>query len=385
MAACLQREALPLKRILILALLSIVAVAAAGCASTEERRGEFLTGYARALAWAPDSRQIVAIREFDLVVLDAATLKPLVTHKAAQQEFKTFFPTASIAFSPDGKTFATAGFDGGVLLWDALTWLSKGRLKDGERGTAVAFTPDGSMLIVAGPDAALMVFDVASMTPVSTIVAAPSGIMSVAISRDGKLLATGEMNQQLRLWKLAGNELSTTVAGYSGPVLSVDYSPDGRLLASMAGGREARLLHLDDLTTTVTLIDPAKPTPQQGSAESLVALLSIVGMARSMQLTGAPGGAPVMGFSYPQWPSFNCPLAFSPDGKFLALARISHELSSSNHIEVYDVASGTRVSRYSPGLSSLAFSPDGKRLAVSGVYRIVLLDPLTGREIPVGK
>jgi WD40 repeat protein len=230
-----------------------------------------------------------------------------------------------------------------------------------------------------------MVFDVISNSRLSTIVDSPSGLMSVAVSPDGKLLATGEINQQVRLWKLPGLELSTTLHGYFGPVLSVAYSPDGKLLASTAGGREARLLNLDNPTNSFTLIDPAKPTSEQRSAEAIVSILSIAGMARTIQLTGAPSGAPISGFSYPQWPSFNCPLTFSPDSRFLALIRFSHELRSEYHVEIYDVASGACVSRYSGGISALAFSPDGRRLAVSGIIRIILLDPLTGQEVSVDK
>lgn len=372
-----------MSRIVILALLSLFAILATGCASTEDRRGEFLPGYARALAWSPDSKQIVAIRHFNLVVHDAATLKPLVTHKPARQEFKIYVPTASIAFSPDGKAFATGGFDGGVMLWEALSWAQKARLNEADGGTTLAYSPDGSRLFVAGPDSALMVFDVASNALLSTMLAAPSGIMSLAVSPDGKLLATGEINQQVRVWKLPGMELASTIQGYAGPVLSVAYSPDSKLLASTAGGREARLLHLEDPARGLTLIDPAKPTVEQRSAESIASIVSIIGMARTVQLTGAPSGMPVSGFAYPQWPSINCPLTFSPDGKFLALVRFSQEMSSNFHVEVYDVASGSRVSRYSGGISSLAFSPDGHRLAVSGIIRIILLDPQTGQEISV--
>lgn len=364
-------------------LLLLVASLSAGCASTEGRRGLFLPGYARALAWSPDSKHIIAIRQFDLVVHDAATLKPLVTHKPAEQGLRINVPAASIAYSPDGMTFATAGFDGGVVLWDAGTSQPKARIKDAEGGTTLTFSADGRLLIVAGPDAALMVFDAASHRLLATMVAAPSGIMSVAISPDGRHLATGEINQQVRVWEMAGRTLSAILQGFVGPVLSVGYSPDGKLLATTAGGRETRLMNSDDLTRPHTLVDPAQPTAGQRSAESIAAIVSILGMARTIQLTGAPSGAPVSGFSYPHWPSINCPLTFSRDGKYLALIRFSKELSSDFHVEVYDVTGGARVSRYSGGISSLAFSPDGRRLAVSGILRIIVLDPLTGQEAGV--
>ncbi|MFJ1252331.1 WD40 repeat domain-containing protein [Cupriavidus sp. CuC1] len=104
-------------------------------------------------------------------------------------------------------------------------------------------------------------------------------------------------------------------------------------------------------------------------------------MARAIQLTGAPSGVPVTDFAQAPWPAFNCPLAFSPDGKLLAMIRFSHEFSASYHLEIYDTESGSLISRYSGALSSITFSPDNQRLATSGIIRVILLDPRTGKEI----
>lgn len=376
-----------MKRLLTIACLALVAGLGAGCASTNDRPGEFLPGYARALAWSPDARHIIALRAFNLVVHDAATLKPLLTREPVDKPLQMRLPAAAVAFAPDGKTFATAGFDGGVVLWDAATWSPSSRLAGAEGATTLAFTPDGKALVVAGPDIALMVFDLLSGKPVATMVEAPSGIMALTVSPDGSLLATGERTRQVRLWQLPGNEPYATVQGYVGPVLSVAYSPDGMLLATAAGGREVRLLAAKSPDQARKLIDPQNVTTEQASRESaasaLVGVVSLIGMVRSIQLVGAPTVVPVAGIRYQEWPPLNCPLAFSADGRFLATIHHSFDWSGDFQVEVYEVASSTRISRYTGGISSLAFSPDGRRLAVSGILGIILLDPLTGKEIRV--
>ncbi len=378
-----------MKPAMTIACLAIIAGLSVGCASTEERRGEFLPGYARALAWSPDAKHILAVRAWDLVVHDAATLQPLVTREPRQRPLQVSRPAAAIAFAPDGKTFATAGFDGGVVLWDAANWSQKTWFAGAQGATALAFAPDGKALVVAGPDTALMVFDVASGKPSATMLAAPSATMSLAISPDGSQLATGETTRQVRLWKLPGKEPSVTVKGLVGPVLSVAYSPDGKWLATSAGGREVRLLAPLDSDQTRKLVDPQALTAEQRSKEAtasaVLGVVSVIGMVRSFQLVGAPAIVPAAGVSHQEWPPMNCPLVFSADGKLLAAIHHSFDWSSDFHVEVFEVGSGARISSYSGGISSLAFSPDGSRLAVSGILGIILLDPQTGREIAVGR
>jgi WD40 repeat protein len=64
-----------------------------------------------------------------------------------------------LAFTPDGKTLATAGFDKKVKLWQTTTGrelLTLPEQKDRVRW--LAFSPDGAMLTTAGHDGILTVY-----------------------------------------------------------------------------------------------------------------------------------------------------------------------------------------------------------------------------------
>src|SRR5439155_19734271 len=72
-------------------------------------------------------------------------------------------------------------------------------------------------------------------------------------------------------------------------------------------------------------------------------------------------------------------LAFSPDGKTLAIA--THDPS----VQLWDIATGTMIHGiHDPEKSSagsVAFSPDGKILAWGAWDRITLSDPITGEQL----
>jgi WD40 repeat protein len=65
-----------------------------------------------------------------------------------------------VAFSPDGKTLASAGDDQTIRLWETATGKEIRRLTGHQSGiSSVAFSPDGKRLASACADGTLLVWD----------------------------------------------------------------------------------------------------------------------------------------------------------------------------------------------------------------------------------
>ena len=160
---------------------------------------------------------------------------------------------SSVAFSPDGKTIASAGST--VNLWDVATRTNIATLSDARiiisDINSLAFSPDGKILASGSGsghlDHLLNLWDVVTKQHIATLGGRIiQGNWSVAFSPDSTTLASGSWDGAINLWDVATKQHIVTLAGHTRSVQSVAFSPDGHILASGSEDATIRLWDVSD-------------------------------------------------------------------------------------------------------------------------------------------
>jgi RNA polymerase sigma factor (sigma-70 family) len=251
-------------------------------------------------------------------------------------------PVMSLAYSPDGQTLASGGYDRFIRLWDLKTGKESATLKGHQDVVnSVAYSPDGKTLASGSADKSIKVWDVTMGKEKGTLEGHLKGVTSVAYSPDGKTLASGSGDHTIKLWDVETGKETATLKGHNNVVRSVAYSPDGKTLAT-------------------------------GSADQTIKLWDVK-TAKELATIKIPGGM--------------CHVVFSPDGETLAAGGGNTigtwQAGERNALRRWDVKTGKELATLDSmwDTFSVAYNPDGKTLALGGNTDVLVLDAATGKEL----
>jgi WD40 repeat protein len=339
-------------------------------------------GNARGIAFSPDGRTLASASYDRTVQLwNVRTRQRIGAPLTGPAVF-----VSNVAFSPDGRTLAAASFDHTIRLWDVAASRQLGLPLDGQDVTdvrAVAYSPDGTTVASAEGDGTIQLWDARDHMARGAPLTGHDGPASgVAFTPDGKKLASVGRDGTVRLWDVAARRaLGPAVEALAGPLRTVAVSHDGRLIAVGARDGAIRLLNVASRQRVGSPL-----SGHDGAVDSVAfsrddGLLASGGEDAKIRLwdvrTHESSGPALTGHT----DGVNA-VAFSPDGRTLASA------SSDLTIRLWDVH--TRRQTGSPlvgpvrvGVTSLAFGRDGRIVAAgSSDSTIRLWDVRTRR--PVG-
>ncbi|KAF9282629.1 hypothetical protein BGZ88_010931 [Linnemannia elongata] len=191
------------------------------------------------VAYSPSGQHVISAgREGAVYQWNALSTDRQLLRRSGEHEL------ACMAYSPDGLQIASASKSPGdstVQLWDLATGKAGLVLPGDDSGVqSLFYSPCSRWIAIAFEEGPVTIYDTQA-TDVRPVHSFNNHACGVAFSPDGGRIAFGGFSQKLWVHDASTGKLVATLKGHGGPILDVVYSPDGVLIGSCSWDNTARL------------------------------------------------------------------------------------------------------------------------------------------------
>lgn len=291
----------------------------------------------------------------------------------------------AVAYSPDGKMLAVSG-SREVLLHPTDGSAQPKRLQGlSDRILSLAFSRDGSTLLAGGGTPArfgeIQLWDVASGKLTRSVMVTGDTVFGASLSPDGKLIAMGCADNTVRIIEAATGKELHRIGNHENWVLGTIFGGDGKRIVSVGRDRAAKLTDAASgaFLENVNLLrgellavarHPAKEIVVIGG-EDRVPYVYLMDRPKNMKIADDT----TMIRKLDRQNGTITALAWSPDGKWIAVAGAAPE------VNIYNADTGSLAAAckgHTAGIYTVAFSPDSATLAAAGFDGQVRLYSVSG-------
>jgi hypothetical protein len=187
------------------------------------------------LAWSADGNVLATMWGGGVRLWDPTTGK--LVHEFSGLEGRLRPP---LAWSPDSKTWACAGREEVVCLWDLATDKKIRGVRGKYRSGGLEWSPHGKMLASFISDETVRVWEAATLKEICRFQGITYWTQLLAWSPDSKTLAWAVVDSPVFLWDVASGKEVGRFYCRDAPIRCMAWSPDGKKLAT--GGDDTTVL-----------------------------------------------------------------------------------------------------------------------------------------------
>jgi len=269
----------------------------------------------------------------------------------------------TLAFSANGHSLVSVDAVSRAVVWNLDTGQQRYVIDNKSETRLAFFGPNDASLITIGVDDTVRFYIPESGSLLSSTPANREGVVSADLSPDRRLLATGGLHGDILLWDVPSQSRARAFTGGTGFIRTLAFSPDSSLLAAIVrqtaeeGGTLVRLWRVTtgELLTTVGNFEKDKIDPYQLAFSPDGKMLAIAAQTQIRMVDTITGDLKFTIFQDNLLADQQ--IAFSSDGQFFA------SLSKNDYVYVWrmdDARTPVQLPRHGGAASSLAFSPNSQ-------------------------